>query len=177
MSALPKPSFPIKASPRRQKSQKRRKAVAGYHPLANNAQVTNRSLAINSGRHLTENQAIPTNLQVLMLLQKCSFGVALISMVTSIGVYISTVRIPQQWSQEYKNLETLQRQERQLTTINETLRYEIAKQAGQENSEFSILNPDDAIFVTPADVVIQDTEKETNNNVELVELKYNSWGY
>ncbi|GAB4533366.1 MAG: hypothetical protein Tsb0014_18720 [Pleurocapsa sp.] len=177
MSALPKPSFPIKASPRRQKSKKRRKAVAGYHPLANTSQVNNKSLPVNSARHISGNQALPANLQVLMLLQRCSFGVALISMVTSIGVYISTVRIPQQWSQEYEKLETLQRQERQLTTINETIRYEIAKQAGQEKSELSILNPDDAIFVTPAEVAEQPSAKETNNNVELVNLKYNSWGY
>ena len=124
MSALRKPVFPA-ASPRRQRSQ-RKKRTAGYHPKANNTRANNNrqgtSVVAPSTQNSAVSQRLPVKLQVLLLLQRSSLGLAIISMAASVGLYISTVRIPQLWSQEYQNLETLQRQERQLTAINETLK-------------------------------------------------------
>lgn len=97
---------------------------------------------------------IPVELQLLMLFQKASFGLALISMASSMALYLATVRIPQLWSREYRNLETLQRQERQLTEINETLKYQMARQA-ERKDELSRLKPDDAVFVSPAEIKLE----------------------
>ena len=177
MSALPKPSFPVKAAPRRQRLKKRRKVVAGYHPKANNQQKIARSQPANHPTQLPQGKALPTNLQVLMLLQRTSFGIALVSLATSMGLYVSTVQIPQQWSQEYENLEKLQRQERELTTINESLRYHIARQAARENSELSILAPQDAVFIAPAKSITETTVEPSTKEAEIVKFKHSSAGY
>ena len=175
MSALRQPGFPAKSYPRRQRS-KHRKLIPGYHPLANNnSQV--KSTTATSSYHLPKTQKLPVKLQVLLLLQKSSFGLALLSIATSLGLYITTVRIPQLWSQEYKNLETLQQQERQLTAINETLRYQLAREAGQQNNNLSLQEPHDAVFIPPAKVSINQQSDHKQNKTQLVKFKYKSLGY
>lgn len=183
MSALRKPVLPTESSPRRQRSR-RKKRAAGYHPKANNhplAKSVNRITANN----ITAVPKLPVKLQVLLLLQRGSFGVALISMAASVGFYISTVKIPQVWSQEYKNLETLQRQERQLTAINETLKYQLAKQAGQQYQQSALVTSENALFITPAKVKIAPegnqltsdyTLPSTSSDRELL-LEHSSLGY
>ncbi|WP_019509478.1 hypothetical protein [Pleurocapsa sp. PCC 7319] len=119
---------------------------------------------------------LPRHLQVLSLLQKGSFGLALVSMATSISLYISTVQIPKLWSQEYQNLENLQRQERQLIAINETIKYQIAQEAGK-NSNLTVSTPESALFISPAQVSIKTMPEQTRNQQKRVELKYNNLGY
>ncbi len=119
---------------------------------------------------------LPNNLQILSLLQKGSFSLALVSMTASIGLYISTVQIPKLWSQEYQNLETLQRQERQLIAINESIKYQIAQEASSNNS-LSISKPESAVFISPAKVSIKTQPEQTRNNQERIELKHNNLGY
>ena len=176
MSALRQPSLPVKSYTRRQRSQ-RRKLTPGYHPKANN-KIQAKSTNVNSNSHITKTQKIPVKLQILLLLQKSSFCLALFSMTASLGLYITTVRIPQLWSQEYKNLETLQQQERQLTAINETLKYQLARQAKQQHNKLLLQQPQDAVFISPAKISInQQLDKEQNKDTELVKFKNKSLGY
>ena len=120
---------------------------------------------------------LPNNLKVLSLLQKGSFGLAIVSMATSIGVYISTVQIPKLWSQEYQHLEDLQRQERQLIAINETIKYQIAREAGND-SRLSVSKPKSAVFLSPAKIEAKSDRSITKNEQEaIVELKHSSYGY
>ena len=176
MSALRQPNLPAKSYPRRQRS-KRRKLTPGYHPKANrNIQV--KSTVVTSNSHLSKIQKIPVKLQVLLLLQKSSFSLALLSMATSLGLYIVTVRIPQLWSHEYKNLETLQQQERQLTAINETLKYQLAREAEQQNNNLLLQQPNDAVFISPAKISLnKQLDNEQNQDTELVKFKHKSLGY
>ncbi len=62
-------------------------------------------------------------------------------------VYSSTVYLQQKWSEEYRKLENLQRYERQLTTANEVIKNQLAKEAEQPATELIPPNPGDAIIL------------------------------
>ncbi len=108
-----------------------------------------------SAAELPKVKQLPVKIQILLLLQRGSFVLAFTLIVSSIAVYISTVRIPQIWSKEYRNLETLQRQERQLTAINETLKQKIARQAEKAETNLVPLTSTNAIFLPPASIIPQ----------------------
>ncbi len=127
-------------------------------------------------RHFSQSNVLPKNLKALSLLQKGSFGLALVSMTASIGLYMSTVQIPKLWSQEYQNLENLQLQERQLVSINETIKYQIAKEAGQ-NKQLAISTPASALFIKPAKVQAKTASQTNVDRAKIANLKLNSWGY
>ena len=117
---------------------------------------------------------LPKHLKTLSLLQKGSFGLAIATMASSVGMYFSTVNIPKQWSKEYRHLEDLQLQERQLVAINETIKYQIAQEASQDHS-LSISKPESAIFISPAKVKEKNIKRDRLQ--KNVELKQNNWGY
>lgn len=119
---------------------------------------------------------LPKNLRTLSLLQKSSFGLAIASMTASIGLYFSTVQIPRLWSQEYHHLENLQRQERQLIAINETIKYQIAQEASQDE-RLDISKPESAVFISPAPVKPRNHSNLQDNQSQLAKLKLNRLGY
>jgi hypothetical protein len=123
-------------------------------------------------------QELPANLKILSVVQKCSFGITLLSVAASVGLYAIDVRTPQNWSQQYKNLETLQRQERQLIEINETLKYQLAREASEQqktdvNNSLKLDNV--AVFVPAATVIEHRVEDEAAENLGL--FKRVSLGY
>ncbi|AFZ35386.1 hypothetical protein Sta7437_1828 [Stanieria cyanosphaera PCC 7437] len=166
MSALPKPTFPVQNyslqsnSGRSRQRKKYRSQPSSSHHKTN--QVSNSSVA-----KLTNKKILPVQLQILLFLQKSSFGLALVLIASSIAVYVSNVRIPQLWSKQYNNLETLQRQERQLVAINESLKHEIAQQAQEKNNQFVSLSVDNAVFVRPASI----SSSVKSNPIEQVQAK------
>lgn len=121
-------------------------------------------------------QVLPKNLKTLCLIQKSSFGLAIATMTASISLYISTVKIPQLWSQEYQHLEDLQLQERQLVADNEKIKYQIAQEAAQ-NKNLTISKPESAIFINPAQVQPKKPANLQQTQSKIAELKYNSLGY
>ena len=171
MSALRKPNFETQyyyPKPQFKPENKQHKRLA----TPNNQQVKR---AVKS-RSFPQQNKLPQNLQLLSLLQKSSFGLALVSMAASIGLYISTVQIPELWSQEYRNLENLQRQERELITINEKIKYQIAHEATKDN-RLAISTPDSAVFIPPAKVNLKNGLEANSNNLEVARIKHNSLGY
>lgn len=167
MSALRQPSF----------------SAESYHPklkykpkqTPSRYQKT-RQVTAKSPANFPQVKTLPANLETLSLVQKTSFGIALVSMATSIGLYILTVNIPELWSQEYQNLENLQGQERQLIAINESLKYQIAEQAAQDTN-LSISKPEQAVFITPAQVSIKTESNQQAEEQNIIDLKYTSLGY
>jgi type IV secretory pathway TrbD component len=67
-----------------------------------------------------------------------------------LSVYGQTVYSQQLWSQEYRKLENLQRNERQLTAASEVLKNQIAQQAETSRAGLVPSNPDNTIFLQPA---------------------------
>ncbi|PSB12201.1 hypothetical protein C7B62_02885 [Pleurocapsa sp. CCALA 161] len=119
---------------------------------------------------------LPKKLQTLSLIQKSSFGLAIATMTASISLYVSTVKIPDLWSQEYQHLENLQLQERQLVAVNETIKYQLAQAAGQDK-RLTIPEPESAIFVSPAQVQARKPVDRQPSQQEIAKLKYESLGY
>ncbi|MGK7898836.1 MAG: hypothetical protein AB4372_35780 [Xenococcus sp. (in: cyanobacteria)] len=117
-------------------------------------------------------QPFPVYIKILLLLQKGSLGIAGFSIVTGIMLYLSTVSIPQQWSKEYRDLETLQRQERQLTTIGESLKYTISQQARQ--FQMSPITSKNTVFLKPNAVA---ANPQTNQDPQGKSLKKITLGY
>ncbi|MGD1920040.1 MAG: hypothetical protein ACFCAD_14790 [Pleurocapsa sp.] len=171
MSALRKPAFETQyyvPKPQLQPKQNRNQKLAN--------QKQGQLKKVVKSRSFPQQNRLPKNLHILSLLQKGSFGLALVSMAASIGLYTSTVQIPELWSQEYRNLENLQRQERELTAINEKIKYQIAHEASRDN-RLSISKPESAVFVYPAKVKLKNSLENKSDRVEVVNIKHSSLGY
>jgi len=119
---------------------------------------------------------LPKNLKTLSQIQKSSFAVAIATMASSICLYASTVHIPKLWSQEYRHLEDLQLQERQLVAINETIKYQIAQEASQDD-RLGISKPESAVFIRPARIKHNKPSQIDSTQVKAADLKHNTWGY
>jgi hypothetical protein len=112
----------------------------------------------------TKPKQLPLALQFMLLVQKSSttltFGLVAITLV----VYAWTVYAPTLWSQEFSKLKTLQRNERQLTSTNESIKNTMAQRAEQAGSGLTPPNPHQSIFLSPGDVPdvkISDDTQET----------------
>lgn len=127
-------------------------------------------------RNFRQQNKLPHNLQLLSLLQKSSFGLALISMAASTGLYMSTVQIPELWSQEYRNLEDLQRQERQLIAVNETIKYQIAQEASRDR-RLAISQPDSAVFIAPTKFTSKNLVEMSSHNSASETFSDRNLGY
>ena len=170
MSALPKPAFEpqyYSPQPQFQPLKNGERKLANSNPKRVKKAVKNRSFP--------QQNRLPQNIQLLSLLQKGSFGLALVSLAASLGLYTSTVKIPELWSQEYRNLENLQRQERELTAINEKIKYQIAREASQDHN-LSISKSDSAVFISPAKVNLKHN-LDSNSKIQTTSLKHTSLGY
>ncbi|ELS03649.1 hypothetical protein Xen7305DRAFT_00033730 [Xenococcus sp. PCC 7305] len=140
--------------------------------ITSNTQPKSSNNSPSAPSHFPQAKKFPAYLKVLLLLQKCSLGVAGLSIATGIGLYLSTVSIPQQWSKEYRNLETLQSQERQLTSIGERLKYEVSQQAQQ--FQMSPITPENTVFLTPNTVAVKPQLNQKNQGKSLKKI---SLGY
>ncbi len=94
-------------------------------------------------------QPASASLVLLKFLQKGSALLAVSTMVGSLAIYLSTVKIPQLWSQEYESLSALQRQEQQLVAIDEALKYDIAQQAEKAELEMLPISSKETLFIEP----------------------------
>ncbi len=170
MSALRK--YDIETQYYSSKPQFKSKTNSYQQPVKSKAKQVGK---VVKNRSFPQQNRLPQNLQLLSLLQKGSFCLALFSMLASVGLYSSTVRIPELWSQEYRNLEDLQRQERELTAINEKIKYQIAHEASRD-SRLSISTPESAVFVSPAKI---DLKKPVviSHQVSTSKIEHSSLGY
>jgi hypothetical protein len=85
-----------------------------------------------------------------MILQRGSDVITLILGIVTLTIYSWTVYTQQQWTQEYRKLGTLQRNERDLTTTNEIIKDQLAQQA--ERPATGLVTPTTAntLLLSPA---------------------------
>jgi hypothetical protein len=74
----------------------------------------------------------PKWLKSLIILDRSSSAIAIASIVSTIVIYSAMFGIPKEWTQNYKKLEELQENERELTVINETLKNQFSKDSEQK---------------------------------------------
>lgn len=148
----------------RSRYQGKRKLSSNYRSVKVPEKQKIQPIFSASPADLPKVEQLPVKIQILLFLQRGSFVVAFTLIASSVAIYISTVRIPQIWSKEYRNLETLQRQERQLTAINETLKQKIAQEAEKIENNLIPLTSTNAIFLPPASIVPPSAAKAAENN-------------
>lgn len=101
-------------------------------------------------KRLPSSQSAPLWFNLLVGLQRGSSVVTFLLIAAVLVVYGWTVYSQQLWSQEYRKLENLQRQERQLTAKNEILKNQLAQQAERPEAGLVPHTPKDTIFLEPA---------------------------
>ncbi|MEM9271658.1 MAG: hypothetical protein AAGA80_01660 [Cyanobacteria bacterium P01_F01_bin.143] len=136
------------------------------------SQTKLRNNSSQSPSHFPKPQKFPVYLKILLLLQKGSLAVAGLSIATGIVLYLSTVSIPQKWSKEYRNLENLQRQERQLISIGESLKYKISQQTAE--FEMSPIASNNTVFLKPNSVTVnsQPRQESSDKSLKKINLGY-----
>lgn len=140
------------------------RSVASSHPSAAVSSLSSRrrSSRLRSGvtlptvvnqqvvTALPRTQPLPAWLKLLLNAQKVSSAAVFVLVIATLTVYGWTVYVQQRWGQEYRQFETLKKQERQLISGNEALKNQIAKQAESPLSGLTVPDPNNAIFLTPA---------------------------
>lgn len=101
-------------------------------------------------RSLPVTRSVPKWLRLLILTQRSSSIVTFALVGLTLAVYGWTVYAQELWGRQYRQLEALQREERQLTTANEALKQNLAQQAEQPASRLTPPNPNSMIFLQPA---------------------------
>jgi hypothetical protein len=86
----------------------------------------------------------------LRIVQRSSDLMAFLLVATTLSIYSWTVYTQQQWSKEYRKLEDLQHQERQLTTTNAVMKNQLAQQAEQGGSGLRPPTPSDSVVLPSA---------------------------
>ena len=92
----------------------------------------------------------PLWLRLMLLFQHGSSVFTFLTIGTALALHGWNAYTPQAWNKEYKKLANLQRQERYLTTINETLKNNLAQQAERPETGFVNPKPDQVIFISPS---------------------------
>jgi hypothetical protein len=83
-------------------------------------------------------------------MQRVSVITTFVLVTATLLVYSSTMYTQQLWSKEYRRLEQLKRQERQLTTSGEILKHQLAGQAERPGSGLVPKTATSTIFLKPA---------------------------
>ncbi|MEB3338426.1 MAG: hypothetical protein VKJ46_13245 [Leptolyngbyaceae bacterium] len=118
-------------------------------------------------QQLPNSQVIPPWLRSLVKVQRFSSIAALSLTAAVLAVYGQVVYAQHLWNQEYRKLETLQRHERQLTTANEGLKDQLAKQAENPKMNLALPTPANNIFMPPAPLRPSPTVAPTPTQLEL----------
>jgi len=148
MNAVPRSVLPQRHQPRRQAANS--KGTRSRATLSSTVSVPSRNTGKKVEKLNTSRQKTPIWLSSLLFLQRSSDVVTFILVATTLTIYSWTVYTQQQWTKEYRKLETLQRHERQLTTTNAVIKDQLAQQA--ENPATGLVTPTagNTIFLPPA---------------------------
>ncbi len=92
----------------------------------------------------------PKWLRSLFLMERFSIAITFVLAGSALMVYGWTVYAQQLWGKEYQKLDSLRRNERQLTTNKEVLKDKIAKEANRPGSTLTPQTPNSMIFLNPA---------------------------
>jgi hypothetical protein len=92
---------------------------------------------------------LPGWLQSLMQVQRGIWVGTIVLSTVALGTYGWSVYSQQQWGMAYKQLQQLQRNERQLISGNEMLKNQIAQQVDPKALGLAPQKADDVIFIKP----------------------------
>lgn len=103
-----------------------------------------------TAKFIPQSESIPVWLTWLIRWQRRSSAIAFLLVSATLAVYGGTVYTQQLWNREYRQLETLQLQQRQLTAASEVLKNQLAQQAEQQDTGLIPATPNTNLFLQPA---------------------------
>ncbi|MGL5192049.1 MAG: hypothetical protein ACRC8Y_00400 [Chroococcales cyanobacterium] len=103
--------------------------------------------------------AIPFWLRSLVKAQTVSSFATFLLVSAALFIYGSTVYYQQQWGTSFRELESLRRQERKLTSTNESLKTQFSRQAEEPGSGLVPPNLNQMIFLKPTPVEPAESEE------------------
>ncbi|MEM7725930.1 MAG: hypothetical protein AAF208_06095 [Cyanobacteria bacterium P01_A01_bin.45] len=118
--------------------------------------------------------AFPMWLQHMQKVQRYSSIAVFLLVLSNLTVYGWTVYAQQLWSQNSRNLQRLQRQERQLTTHNETIKNKMAIEAQKPTAGLVSPTPSGTLFLNrpknnlPKSPINESSEKTESDNLEAL---------
>ena len=98
----------------------------------------------------TNSFPLPVWLRVLMTTQKLSIAATVILTISVFAIYGWTVYAQEQWNQQYKKLEQLKRQERQLTNAAGAFDNEMLRSIQKKPGDLVRESPEKSIFLQAA---------------------------
>ena len=98
----------------------------------------------------TNSFPLPLWLRVLMTTQKLSIAATVILTISVFAIYGWTVYAQEQWNQQYKKLEQLKRQERQLTNATGSFDNEMLQSIQKKPGDLVRESPEKSIFLQAA---------------------------
>ncbi len=98
----------------------------------------------------TRQVPFPLWLRALMAAQNLSIATTILLTAAVFGIYGWTVYAQDQWNQQYKKLEHLKRQERQLTTAEEALDNNLIRSVQSQPGDLIRERPEQSIFLPAA---------------------------
>lgn len=161
MSVAPSPFIP-EPTPRRQRSSSRSRRSQKYGRETKSI-LSNRPQKAQVKPLPKPSAKLPPQLKIMLRIQQFSSVITFALILTTLGVYACTVYVPKLWSKEYKDLETLQRHERNLIATNESLKHKLARQAERPETGLAAPHPAQAIFLpdTPVEnIIVPEPEKK-----------------
>ena len=123
--------------------------------LSSRQSKTNKSANKNPNRNVkrlprTSGLPLPLWLRVLMSTQKLSIAVTVLLTVSVFAIYGWTVYAQEQWNQQYKKLEQLKRQERQLTSAEGSFDNNLLRSVQNKPGDLVRERPEQSIFLQAA---------------------------
>jgi len=110
------------------------------------------SLPTQWKRYRKKPTTFPLFIRVLLVFQHTSSILTLSAIAVSLVMYGLTFYTQQMWNRQYEQLQELQRYERNVTSINEALKDEIAEQGKTNNEAFVPLTPDYNVYLESAHI-------------------------
>jgi hypothetical protein len=123
--------------------------------LSSRQSKSNKSANKNPNRNVkrlprTSGLPLPLWLRVLMSTQKLSIAATVILTVSMFAIYGWTVYAQEQWNQQYKKLEQLKRQERQLTSAEGSFDNNLLRSVQNKPGDLVRERPEQSIFLQAA---------------------------
>ena len=175
---LKKPQFPRPqvATEVFSKKQQHSSKGAAKSDIATTPHLQNREKRKGSIPAIPDSAKIPEWLLRWQGIHFYSSIIAFVLVSSVLVVYGWTVYSQQLWSQSYRQLQNLQRQERELRTNNEALKNKIAQEASQPSANLVSPTPSTMIFMNPAPLDSKPTPP-TTKPPETQQQSVNPLGY
>ena len=117
-------------------------------------------------------KGIPLWLRSLVLLQKSTSLLLFLAVGATVTVYSWKEHVETEWSKEYKQLNTLLQEERELTATNEILKNQIANQAEKEETGLNTSNSNEKHFSRTSSLYPSGGRSNCNCNQETTSQQY-----